>query len=103
MTRFFSLTTDAKKDVAAILRYTRAQWGDNQVKRYGQLLENCFQQIALGNAFSRTVSPLHPDIQVCRCEHHYVFYTRQKPSNRPIIIAVLHESMNMLKRLQERL
>lgn len=103
MTRSFILTPDARKDVTAILRYTRRKWGDKHVRRYGQLLENCFQEISNGSVVSKTPFPQYVDMQMHRCEHHYVFYTRLKSDSSPTILAVLHKNMDMLNRLQDRL
>jgi toxin ParE1/3/4 len=40
--------------------------------------------------------------QVTRCEHHYVFYLPPE-GQKPRIIAVLHENMDLLARLEDRL
>ena len=42
-------------------------------------------------------------LKVCHCEHHYVFYICLPGDNQPVIIAVLHERMDMLVRLKTRL
>ena len=41
-----------------------------------------------------------PLLRVVRCEHHYVFYLKKKT---PVIIAVLHEKMDVMQRLAGRL
>ena len=41
-------------------------------------------------------------LRVIRCEHHYVFYCLRK-GQCPLIIAVLHENMDLLSRLRARL
>jgi len=38
----------------------------------------------------------------CSCEHHYVFYLRPD-GQKPHILAVLHEHMDLLARLDDRL
>ncbi len=42
------------------------------------------------------------DICVSRCEHHYVF-AQMRENDVPLIVAVLHEKMDLLVRLRERL
>jgi toxin ParE1/3/4 len=42
-----------------------------------------------------------PDgIRIHRCEHHYIVWFDGK---RPIIIAILHERMDFVKRMKHRL
>jgi plasmid stabilization system protein ParE len=70
--------------------------------QYASLLETRFLEIASRAAFSRPVSERYPQIQVIRCEHHYVFYIHSE-GKAPCIIAVLHERMDMLAKLKDRL
>ena len=42
------------------------------------------------------------DVQSSRCEHHYVFSIHKEDEN-PVIVAVLHENMDLINRLNERL
>jgi toxin ParE1/3/4 len=98
----YSLTLAAQEDLREIARYTLKQWGPAQSLRYAGLLEQCFVQIAAGSRLSRSVSERYPVLQVCRCEHHYVFYVHPQ-DRKPQIIAVLHEKMDLLQRLKGRL
>jgi toxin ParE1/3/4 len=43
-----------------------------------------------------------PELLVSRCEHHYVFHLVRK-KQCPLILAVFHESMDLMVRLRERL
>ena len=70
--------------------------------RYTGRLETCFRRIAEGRARSRSFSARYPQVRVTRCEHHYVFYV-QPEGQKPLIFAVLHERMDMLTRIGERL
>ena len=98
----YELTPAAQNDLREIARYTLKQWGETQSLHYAGLLEQCFVEIAARSKVSRAVSERYPTLRVCRCEHHYVFYLYpiDKP---PLIIAVLHEKMDILKRLKGRL
>ena len=100
--RFYELTKSTEADLEEITRYTIEQWGEQKAEGYLRKLSKCFQKIADHEIVSRTFSKLYPQVFVTRCEHHFVFYlhTKGKP---PIILAVLHERMNMLTRLTERL
>ena len=100
--RPYVLTQLAANDLKGIARYTLNQWGKKQSFRYANLLEKQFQEIADKTAISRSFSNLYPQIRVTHCEHHYVFYVHDE-GERPCILAVLHERMDMVSRLQDRL
>jgi plasmid stabilization system protein ParE len=98
----YELTRAARQDIRGIWVYTAEQWGERQADLYTGRLETCFRGIAEGRVRSRNFSPRYPQVQVTRCQHHYVFYTHPE-GQRPRIIAVLHERMDMLARIGERL
>jgi toxin ParE1/3/4 len=98
----YELTPAAEADLRDIVRYTLRQWGERQARRYARLLEAGFRTIAEGRAVSRAFSERYPQVRVTRCEHHYVFYLHPE-GQKPRILAVLHENMDLLARLGERL
>ncbi|NOS74110.1 MAG: type II toxin-antitoxin system RelE/ParE family toxin [Methyloglobulus sp.] len=100
--RPYVLTQLAENDLKDIARYTLKQWGKKQSLRYANSLETRFQEIADRNALSRTFSNLYPQIRVTHCEHHFIFYVYPE-GKRPCIIAVLHERMDLISRLLDRL
>jgi toxin ParE1/3/4 len=98
----YQLTPAAEADLREIVRYTIQQWGRKQARRYAGLLEDGFHRIAENKAYSRTFSEKYPQVRVTKCEHHYIFYMR-KEGERPYILAVLHENMDLMNRLKDRL
>jgi toxin ParE1/3/4 len=100
--RSYVLTQSAENDLKSIARYTLKQWGKKQSLRYANLLETCFQEIANRTALSQSFSNLYPQIRVTHCEHHFIFYVYPE-GKRPCIIAVLHERMDLISRLLDRL
>jgi toxin ParE1/3/4 len=98
----YDLTPEAKQDVRNIWLYTGEQWGERQADRYIALLEACFRRLAGRRARSKTFSERYPQVQVTRCQQHYVFFLRPE-GQKPLIIAVLHGRMDMLTRLGNRL
>lgn len=100
--RPYVLTQSAEDDLKDIARYTLKQWGKKQSLRYANLLEVRFQEIAARTALTRSFSERYPQIQVTHCEHHFIFYIHPE-GKRPCMIAVLHERMDMISRLQARL
>jgi toxin ParE1/3/4 len=99
----YVLTPSAEDDLKDIARYTLRQWGKNQSLHYANLLETCFLELADGTHLSSPFSERYPQIRVTRSEeHHYIFYIHPE-GKRPCIIAVLHERMDKVARLKNRL
>jgi plasmid stabilization system protein ParE len=98
----YELTPEAKRDIRSIWLYTSEQWGERQADRYTALLENGMDRIARRRIVPRKFSARYPQVFVSRCEHHYIFYIHPD-GKKPHILAVLHESMDVLTRLAERL
>lgn len=98
----YELTSAAASDLRDIARHTLTQWGPRQQQRYARQLERCCQAIGGRTALSRTFSERHPSVYVMRCQHHYVFYLDPAKRN-PVIIAFLHERMDLTARLERRL
>ena len=98
----YELTADAEEDLKQIARYTVKEWGKKQSLKYGALLEACFEKIAHRTAIARVFSKTYPQVKFVHCEHHYVFYLDFE-NRPPCIIAVLHEAMDIVARLDERL
>ena len=103
MTQPVDFTADAIKDLSGIASYTAEAWGHEQALRYAKLLNEKFKKIAKGTIFSKAPFSKYPNLRVCRCGHHYIFFMRPQKSDKPVILAVLHERMNLLERLKERL
>lgn len=100
--RSYKLTSHAETDIEEIIRYTITEWGERQAKEYVDRLHQCFQNIAEKHVTAKTFSKRFPDVLVTRCQHHYIFYLHSKQT-QPRILAVLHERMDLLTRLKNRL
>lgn len=98
----YEITPAAEADLREIARYTRRQWGEARSRHYARILASCFQKIAAGEVVQRSFSDRFPELLAARCEHHFIFYLHPE-GQKPEIIAVLHERMNLLARLQDRL
>jgi toxin ParE1/3/4 len=102
LTATFELTRPAGEDLDAIAIYTIETWSPLQAERYLDDLEACFDAIAARDAIVRVPLPTMPDLVECRCGHHFV-YALHRPLRPLLIIAILHESMDLVVRLRERL
>ncbi|WP_414039741.1 type II toxin-antitoxin system RelE/ParE family toxin [Acidithiobacillus sp. M4-SHS-6] len=102
MTPSYVLTSEAESDLRGIIRYTRKQWSDAQVRRYITKLEQGFSRLAAGQGVFKDLSELYPALRMARCEHHYVFYLPRE--NAPaLVVAIFHERMELMVRLADRL
>jgi plasmid stabilization system protein ParE len=98
----YVLTRAAEADLRGIIRHTRKEWGDAQVRRYITKLEQGMLHLAAGQGPSKDMSALYPALRMVHCEHHYVFCLPRKRAPA-LIVAILHEHMDLMARLADRL
>ncbi|MBB5575711.1 MULTISPECIES: type II toxin-antitoxin system RelE/ParE family toxin [Rhizobium] len=98
----YILTAEAESDLRSVIRYTRAQWSAAHVRRYVSALERGIANLAVGKAPFKDMSALYPALRMARCEHHYVFCLLREEAPA-LIVAILHERMDLMKRLAARL
>lgn len=102
MTDNYILTSAAEADVRQIVRYTRQQWGEEQVRTYMAKLDRGLSDLAAGRGQFKELSELAPPLRMARCEHHYLFCLPR--SDEPaLIVAILHERSDLMVRLADRL
>ncbi|HYG36837.1 MAG TPA: type II toxin-antitoxin system RelE/ParE family toxin [Clostridia bacterium] len=98
----YELTESAEEDLKNIAVYTISKWGPKQAVRYGALFDAHFESIGSGKARTRIFLQHRPELRVSRVEHHYVFHL-EREKQCPLILAVFHESMDLMARLRDRL
>lgn len=98
----YQLTPEADADLLAIARYTVRTWGIVQARRYEALLRDSFDGIASRRTRSRKILESRPEIRFVRCEHHYVFF-QVRAKEPPLIVAIFHERMDLIRQLRHRL
>ncbi|MFC3228392.1 type II toxin-antitoxin system RelE/ParE family toxin [Marinibaculum pumilum] len=96
----YRFTRSAQEDLIDIWLYTQERWGEVQADSYQDALHLCCQRIAAGEAQSKPIAGLEW-VRSHRCEHHYLFFVAQ--GSTVIVLAVLHERMNLMERLRDRL
>ncbi|MGM0743598.1 MAG: type II toxin-antitoxin system RelE/ParE family toxin [Pseudomonadota bacterium] len=96
----YDLTLAAEEDLRDIWRYTLETWGPEQADTYLDQLGECLDEIGSRRAPPRSLPQLPDELCIHRCQRHYIFWLA---IDRPIIIAVLHEKMDILLRLEDRL
>lgn len=102
MTAPYILTRSAAADLREVVRYTLQNWGRSQCQTYITQIEEAAVELALGQGVYRTRDDLLPGLRVRRAGHHYLFCLPQN-EQPALILAILHERMDMIARLQERL
>ena len=102
MSRIYILTEDAAEDIRGIIRYTRETWGTAQARRYMADLEEGIVRLASNPARFRDMSALYPALCMAHFERHYVFCLPRDDAPA-LIVAVLHERMDLMARLADRL
>lgn len=98
----YILTAEAESDLRSVIRYTRTQWGATQARRYVSGLERGIVILAEGKGSFKDMSALYPALRMVRCQHHYVFCLPREDAPA-LIVAILHERMDLMKRLVDRL
>ena len=101
--RHYRITPEARDDLQGIARYTKQTWGSAQANIYRDQLIARFTEIARDNYVHRHFSKALPEVCVTHCEHHFVFYLQAQDKTPASIIAVLHENMDLVARLKNRL
>ncbi len=85
-----------------IVRFTRKQWGEAQARQYAAKLRNRIQALANAQKPYKDMSSLYPALRMARCERHYVFCLPRQEAPA-LIVAILHERMDVMARLEDRL
>lgn len=96
----YDLTLAAETDLRDIWRYTYKTWGFDQAEKYFDQIEACCEAVGDGRARSKVLEGLQEGVHIHRCEHHFIVWLA---GARPVIIAILHERMDFVRRLKSRL
>ncbi len=96
----YDLTLAAETDLRDIWRYTYKTWGFDQAEKYFDQIDACCEAVGDGRARSKVLEGLQEGVHIHRCEHHFIVWLA---GTRPVIIAILHERMDFVRRLKSRL
>ncbi|MGR3792957.1 type II toxin-antitoxin system RelE/ParE family toxin [Vannielia sp. SX4] len=94
------LTAGSKADLLDIWAYSIDQWGEDRAAAYLADLEGRFEQLA--RLPFRDWGDVRTGLRSCRAGRHVVFW-RFDADGIPAIAAVLHERMNFLDHLKQRM
>jgi toxin ParE1/3/4 len=96
----YDLTLAAETDLRDIWRYTYKTWGPEQADKYFDQIEACCEAVGDRRVRSKTLDGLQEGVHIHRCEHHFIVWLA---GSRPVIVAILHERMDFVRRLKGRL
>ncbi len=96
----YKLTQKATKDLGKIWNYTVDTWSENQADKYFHMLMDTCQEIADGNVKRKQYEGIYPGLLGIKSGKHIIFY-RQMDKDRVEIARILHERMDLKKRIRE--
>lgn len=102
MTPGYVLSSYAEADLREIARYTRNEWGVSRTRTYLAQLKQGIEALVSGQCAFKDMSGLYPSLRMVRCKHHYVICLPRDDAPA-IIVAILHERMDLMTRLKGRL
>jgi toxin ParE1/3/4 len=96
----FKLTNKAVEDLSKIWDYTFETWSEKQAdKYYGELMFDC-QGIAENQSLGKTYEGISKQLLGKKTNRHIIFY-RTVNENYVEITRILHERMDLKKRIAE--
>ncbi len=103
MSAAYVLSNAAASDLRDIVRYTRKQWGRDQALAYvGRLQRGLEQLVASSSMVGKDLSGIFPGLRALHCEHHFIFCLPRDDAPA-LVVAILHERMDLIARVADRL
>lgn len=100
--RPYVLSRSAGADLSHISRYTAEKWGETQRQAYVQQLQDAATDLALGRGAFKDWSAVLPGLRMKTVASHCIFAVH-RPGRPALVLAILHERMDLLVRLKSRL
>lgn len=98
----YVLHKEAEADLRDIAHYTRHTWGMAQALNYKTQLTHCIEALAKGTGFYKPFNTGRYELRMLHCQHHYIFLLPRNNASA-VVLAILHERMDILTRLKTRL
>ena len=96
----YSLTNRAVEDLARIWDYTFEQWSEQQADNYYKMLISIFEEISNNPNLGKRYNGISLNLLGLRANRHIIFY-RTSNENYVEITRILHERMDLKKRILE--
>lgn len=101
MTKRYTLSAEAGTELENLLSYTLNNHGQRQARKYSHQLLACMDNLAKDNGH-KAMRDIDSRMFYVHCQHHYIFGLRM-PDKSMVIIAILHERMDLIARISSRL
>ena len=102
MPQLYKISKQAEEDWRNIINYTLNKFGEHQVQEYTKSLINCLNELADRKGYFKKIIISSYSVMVKHCQKHYIFAYDQQDGPL-LIIAILHERMDLIQRLKNRL
>ena len=96
----FKLTNKAVEDLSKIWEYTFEVWSENQADKYYEMLISNYQEIADNPLLGKNYDGITQNLLGLKTNRHIIFY-RTLNENYIEITRILHERMDLKKRITE--
>ncbi|OGS72838.1 MAG: plasmid stabilization protein [Flavobacteria bacterium RIFCSPLOWO2_12_FULL_35_11] len=96
----FKLTIKAVEDLSKIWDYTFEVWSENQADKYYEMLISTCQEIADNPNLGKNYDEITQSLFGMKTNRHIIFY-RTLNENYVEITRILHERMDLKKRISE--
>ena len=96
----FDLTNKAVEDLSDIWNYTNENWSENQADKYYHLILESFKELAANPGIGKNYGSIVENLRGFKVGRHIVFY-REKEGSKIEIIRILHERMDVKRRIIE--
>lgn len=96
----YKLTNKAVEDLSKIWDYTFEVWSEDQADKYYEILISTCQGIADNPVLGKNYEGITESLLGMKTNHHIIFY-RTLNENYVEITRILHERMDLKKRISE--
>ncbi|WP_343911968.1 type II toxin-antitoxin system RelE/ParE family toxin [Aquimarina litoralis] len=96
----FKLTNKAVEDLSKIWDYTLEVWSEQQADKYYEMLISNCQEIAYNPDLGKNYKRITKNLYGAKANRHIIFY-RTTDENYVEITRILHERMDLKKRILE--
>ncbi len=84
-------SSDADTDLEQIADHTWSNWGQRQLAKYMNELDNCFEQIRKNPQIGRSCESIRSGFRQIEVGRHVIFYVIE--SDAILIVRILHQQM----------
>jgi toxin ParE1/3/4 len=97
----FEISEKAIEDIEKIWLYTIESWSVEQADRYYNLIFDEIEYITEHPLSGKSAVHIRKNYRYTKVKSHLIFYRYKKSENKVIIIRILHQSMDVDKRMKE--